>query len=53
MGKDVQYLNPATVRMPSYGFYVRDMWQVSRKLTLNYGMRYEIYPAPTARPLGR
>ncbi len=46
MGKDLQYLNPATVRMPSYGFYVRDMWQVSRKLTLNYGMRYEIYPAP-------
>ena len=47
MGKDLQYLNPATVRMPSYGFYIRDMWQVSRKLTLNYGMRYEIYPAPS------
>jgi hypothetical protein len=47
MGKDVQYLNPATVRMPSYGFYVRDMWQVSRKLTLNYGMRYEFYPPPS------
>ncbi len=46
MGKDVQYLNPATVRMPSYGFYARDMWQVTRKLTLNYGMRYEFYPAP-------
>jgi hypothetical protein len=46
MGKDLQYLNPATVRMPSYGFYARDMWQVSRKLTLNYGFRYEFYPAP-------
>ena len=32
MGKDVQYENPATVRMPSYGFYARDAWQVSRKL---------------------
>ncbi|WP_321475568.1 TonB-dependent receptor domain-containing protein [uncultured Paludibaculum sp.] len=46
MGKDVQYLNPATVRMPSYGLYARDMWQVNRKLTINYGVRYEYYPAP-------
>jgi hypothetical protein len=44
MGKDLQYLNPATVRMPSYGFYARDQWQVNRKLTLNYGVRYEYYP---------
>lgn len=47
MGKDVQYMNPATVRMPSYGFYIRDSWQVSRKLTVDYGIRYEIYRAPT------
>jgi hypothetical protein len=46
MGKDVQYLNPATVRMPSFGLYARDSWQISRKLTLNYGMRYEFYPPP-------
>jgi hypothetical protein len=46
MGKDVQYLNPATVRMPSYGLYARDSWQINRKLTLNYGVRYELYPAP-------
>jgi hypothetical protein len=44
MGKDLQYLNPATVRMPSYGFYVRDQWQATRKLTLNFGVRYEYYP---------
>ncbi|MEJ7606525.1 MAG: TonB-dependent receptor [Bryobacteraceae bacterium] len=47
MGKDVQYVNPAAVRMPSYGFYIRDQWQASRKLTLNYGMRYEYYPFAT------
>ena len=47
MGKDVQYLNPATVRMPSYGFYIRDSFQATRKLTIDYGMRYEIYPPPT------
>jgi len=46
MGKDVQYLNPATVRMPQYGMYIRDAWHISRKLTLDYGMRYELYPAP-------
>ena len=47
MGKDVQYENPATVRMPSFGFYARDNWQISRKLTVDYGMRYEYYAAPT------
>lgn len=46
MGKDVQYMNPATVRMPSYGLYARDMWQVTRKLTLTYGIRWEYYAAP-------
>jgi hypothetical protein len=46
-GKDVQYLNPATVRMPSFGIYARDSWQVNRKLTIDYGMRFEKYPAPT------
>ncbi len=47
MGKDVQYINPATVRMPSQGLYIRDQWQVNRRLTLNYGIRYEFYPFAT------
>jgi hypothetical protein len=47
MGKDLQYVNPSAVRMPSWGFYARDQWQISRKLTLNYGMRYEYYPFAT------
>ena len=47
MGKDVQYVNPSAVRMPSYGFYIRDNWQVNRKLTISYGTRYERYPFAT------
>lgn len=29
------------------GTYIRDQWQVSRKLTLTYGTRWEYYPFPT------
>ncbi len=47
MGKDVQYVNPAAVRMPGWGFYLRDQWQVNRKLTINYGARFERYPFAT------
>jgi hypothetical protein len=47
MGKDLQYVNPAAVRMPSYGFYAQDQWQANRKLTINYGVRYEYYPFAT------
>jgi len=47
MGKALQFINPDAVRMPSWGTYARDQWQVNRKLTLNYGMRYEYYPFAT------
>jgi hypothetical protein len=47
MGISTEYINPATVRESSYAFYARDQWQVNRKLTLNYGIRYEFYPFAT------
>jgi hypothetical protein len=47
MGKDVQYVNPAAVRMPGWGMYARDQWQVNRKLTFTYGFRMERYPFAT------
>ena len=42
--KDHQNVDPAAMLESSYGFYVRDQWQVSPKLTVTYGIRYEIYP---------
>lgn len=30
-----------------YGFYVQDSWEVAPKLTLNYGIRYELQTQPT------
>jgi hypothetical protein len=47
LGKDVQFINPAAVRMPGWGFYARDQWQVNRKLTVTYGARFERYPFAT------
>jgi hypothetical protein len=35
-----QYTN----REWQYGWYVRDRWQVTRRLTINAGVRYEYYP---------
>jgi len=35
-----------------FAAYVRDQWQVSRKLTLNYGVRWENYPVPTREDSG-
>ncbi|MFN0105964.1 MAG: carboxypeptidase regulatory-like domain-containing protein [Bryobacteraceae bacterium] len=36
-----------TNREWQYGWYVRDRWQVSRRLTVNLGLRYEYYPLIT------
>ena len=30
----------------SAGFYLRDRWQVTPKLTVTYGARYEVFPMP-------
>lgn len=35
---------PLTLRSWEYGLYVRDQWQLSRKLTLSAGLRWEYYP---------
>ena len=43
----IQVLQPyLKMRWWQYSLYARDQWQVNRKLTLNYGVRWEKYPIP-------
>ncbi len=44
--KSVQFLMMET-REWQFGWYFRDRWQVSRRFTLNLGLRYEYYPLMT------
>ncbi|MGP8246147.1 MAG: TonB-dependent receptor domain-containing protein [Bryobacteraceae bacterium] len=43
-GKVTQVNNPNALRFSTWAAYVRDMWQVTPKLTLDYGLRWEYYP---------
>ena len=43
---------PYTTRQRSYSFYVRDQWQMTNRLTLAYGTRYEYFPIPTRNDRG-
>ncbi len=47
LGNYVQFQFPLTLRSTEMAYYVRDQWQVNRKLTVNYGVRWEYYPVPT------
>jgi hypothetical protein len=38
---------PYATRMRSYSFYLRDQWQITNRMTLAYGTRYEYFPMPT------
>ncbi len=44
VGKITQVNDPIALRFSTWGAYVRDLWQVSPKLTLDYGLRWEYYP---------
>lgn len=35
-----------TLRTWDFSMYARDQWQVSKKVTINYGIRWEYYPVP-------
>jgi hypothetical protein len=44
--KGYQYIL-MTGREWQFGLYAKDRWQVSRKLTIDYGLRYELFPLMT------
>jgi hypothetical protein len=59
LGLDYEMYNWKQVLQPyltmytwEYAAYVRDQWQVNRKLTVNYGVRWEKYPVPTREGSG-
>lgn len=43
-GKARALFNPNALRWSQWAWYVRDQWQVTPKLTLNLGVRWEYYP---------
>ena len=49
--KSLQYIL-STGREWQFGWYVRDRWQVSRKFTVDIGLRYELYPLMTRASTG-
>ena len=46
VAKATSIFNPNSLRWWEYGAYAQDQWAVNQKLTINYGVRYEMYPAP-------
>jgi hypothetical protein len=44
VGKVTQFTNPNALRFSTWSGYARDSWQVTRNLTVNYGLRWEYYP---------
>src|SRR6185503_5307922 len=46
IGRTLQVPNEYNVRAQMHSLYVRDQWQVSRKLTVSYGTRWEFFPMP-------
>src|SRR6266567_797732 len=44
--------NRNTTRTWSYSFFVKDQWQVSRKLTFSYGVRWDRFPMGTRATRG-
>ena len=43
-GKAIQFFNPNALRWNQWAWYAQDRWQLTPKLTLSLGVRWEYYP---------
>ena len=47
---DTQYgVTDKSFRFQDYGFYIADNWKINRRLSLNLGLRYELFMWPTEK----
>jgi hypothetical protein len=46
IAKPSQISDPNSLRWTELAGYAQDQWSMTSKLTVNYGIRYEYYPAP-------
>lgn len=47
---DTQYgITDKSFRFQDYGFYITDDWKINRRLSLNLGLRYELFMWPTEK----
>lgn len=47
---DTQYgITDKSFRFQDYGFYITDDWKINRKLSVNVGLRYELFMWPTEK----
>jgi hypothetical protein len=51
-GKITQVPDEYNTHSFQYSLYIRDRWNVNRKLTLSYGVRWEYFPFPTRADRG-
>jgi hypothetical protein len=51
-GKITQRDDEYSTRSFQHSYYIRDRWNVNRKLTLSYGIRWEYFPFPTRKDGG-
>jgi hypothetical protein len=52
IGKIYQWPDEYSTRTSMQSLYIRDQWQVNRKLTLNLGTRWNYFPMPTRSDRG-
>ncbi len=45
--------NTARTRTQAFNYFIQDDWRVSRKVTLNFGIRYELVDYPFLSPTGQ